>query len=182
MLEEFQVKNIIIPKELIPWMRSNHAGETGAVWIYKGARCAFWSKKIILMAREHEKCEIEHLIVMEGLVKDSNKSKLLIIWKFMGFMLGFLPSLLGYKSFCVTINAVETFVKTHYEEQIDYLKKKNYHPALLQILQKCSYDEISHQQDAAKELGDLRFRSLGLIWFSIVKFGSAFAVRVAKII
>jgi hypothetical protein len=52
----------------------------------------------------------------------------------------------------------------------------------LQILQKCSYDEISHQQDAAKELGDLRFRSLGLIWFSIVKFGSAFAVRVAKII
>jgi len=181
-LKEFQEKNITIPKELIPWMRSNHAGETGAVWIYKGAKCAFWSKKISLMAKEHEKCEIKHLIIMESLVSASEKSKLLILWKVMGFMLGFFPSLLGYKSFCVTINAVETFVKTHYEEQIDYLKKNNCHSALLQILQKCSYDEISHQQDAEKELTNLRFRSLALIWFSIVKLGSAFAVRIAKII
>ena len=45
-LKELQEKNIAIPKELIPWMRSNHAGETGAVWIYKGAKCAFWSKKL----------------------------------------------------------------------------------------------------------------------------------------
>jgi len=119
---------------------------------------------------------------MESLVSASKKSKLLILWKIMGFMLGFFPSLLGYKSFCVTINAVETFVKIHYEEQIDYLKKNNCHPALLQILQKCSYDEITHQQDAEKELTNLRFRSLALIWFSIVKLGSAFAVRIAKII
>ena len=27
--------NIILPKELIPYFRSNHAGETGAVYIYK---------------------------------------------------------------------------------------------------------------------------------------------------
>ena len=181
-LEEYQAKDIIIPKELVPWMRSNHAGETGAVWIYKGAKCAFWSQKIILMAKEHEKCEIKHLIVMESLVRDSNKSKLLILWKIMGFILGLFPSLLGYKSFCVTINAVETFVKTHYEEQINYLKKNDCHPALLQILQKCSYDEISHQQDAEKELTNLRFSSLAQIWFSIVKLGSAFSVRVAKII
>ena len=29
--------NIILPKELIPYFRSNHAGETGAVYIYKYA-------------------------------------------------------------------------------------------------------------------------------------------------
>ena len=181
-LEKFQIKNITISKELIPWMRSNHAGETGAVWIYKGAKCAFWSKKINQMAREHEKCEVKHLIIMESLVEDSKRSKLLFLWKIMGFVLGFFPSLLGYKSFCVTINAVESFVKIHYEEQIVYLKKNNCHPALLQILQECSYDEISHQLDAEKELTNLRFRSLALIWFSIVKLGSASAVKLAKII
>ena len=74
------------------------------------------------MAKEHEKCEIKHLIVMESLVRDSNKSKLLILWKVMGFILGFFPSLFGYKRFCVSIHAVETLVNSHSADQIEYLK------------------------------------------------------------
>ena len=179
-LEEFKAKNIIVPKELVPWMRSNHAGETGAVWIYKGAKCAFWSQKIILMAKEHEKCEIKHLIVMESLVRDSNKSKLLILWKIMGFILGLFPSLLGYKTFCITINAVETFVRKHYEEQINYLKGNERYSALLYVLQKCCYDEIAHQKDAEKQIADLKYSTIARIWFSIVELGSAVAVKVAK--
>ena len=44
-IENYGAKNITISDDLICWMRSNHAGETGAVWIYLGASCAFWSKK-----------------------------------------------------------------------------------------------------------------------------------------
>lgn len=179
-LKEFKAKNIIIPKELIPWMRSNHAGETGAVWIYKGAKCVFWSKKIYQMALNHEKSEIKHLIIMQYLVGDSKRSKLLILWKIMGFFLGFFPSLLGHKTFCITINAVETFVRKHYEEQINYLTGNERYSALLYVLQKCCYDEIAHQKDAEKQIAGLKFSSIARIWFSIVEFGSAVAVKVAK--
>ena len=40
-LKKYNAIGINIPKFMIKWMRSNHAGETGAVWIYKGARCIF---------------------------------------------------------------------------------------------------------------------------------------------
>ena len=40
-LKKYNAVGINIPKFMIKWMRSNHAGETGAVWIYKGASCIF---------------------------------------------------------------------------------------------------------------------------------------------
>ena len=52
-LKQYQAENVKIAPEFMSWMRSNHAGETGAVWIYKGASYVFWSKKIRLMAEEH---------------------------------------------------------------------------------------------------------------------------------
>ena len=52
-LKKYNAIGINIPKFMIQWMRSNHAGETGAVWIYRGARCIFWNKKILKMSKEH---------------------------------------------------------------------------------------------------------------------------------
>jgi ubiquinone biosynthesis monooxygenase Coq7 len=181
-IEEFKARDIVIPEELVPWMRSNHAGETGAVWIYKGAKCIFWSKKIKQMASEHEISEIKHLIIMQHLVGYSKRSKLLFLWKIMGFLLGFLPSLVGYKTFCITINAVETFVRKHYEEQIKFLEKNKCYPNLLYVLQKCFHDEVSHQQDAKHKITNVNLSFIEKIWFSVVGFGSAAAVKIAKII
>ena len=45
-LKQYQADNVKIAPEFMSWMRSNHAGETGAVWIYKGASYVFWSKKL----------------------------------------------------------------------------------------------------------------------------------------
>ena len=41
LIENYKASNVSIPKSMIGWMRSNHAGETGAVWIYIGAKCIF---------------------------------------------------------------------------------------------------------------------------------------------
>ena len=42
----------------------------------------------------------------------------------MGFSLGFISSIFGFKTFCHTINIVETFVEKHYGEQVKYLEKR----------------------------------------------------------
>ena len=67
-LKKYNAIGINIPKFMIKWMRSNHAGETGAVWIYKGASCIFWNTKISKMSKEHILTETNHLIVMENLL------------------------------------------------------------------------------------------------------------------
>ena len=46
LIERYKASNISVPMSMIGWMRSNHAGETGAVWIYIGSRCVFWNKDI----------------------------------------------------------------------------------------------------------------------------------------
>ena len=44
-INKYNASNINVPDSMLNWMRSNHAGETGAVWIYLGARCMFGTKK-----------------------------------------------------------------------------------------------------------------------------------------
>ena len=90
----------------------------------KGASLAFWSEKIRKMAFEHGETEKQHLVVMNHLLPDKEKSRLIFLWKIMGFSLGFISSLFGFKAFCFTINIVETFVEKHYGEQIEYLEEK----------------------------------------------------------
>ena len=99
LIERYKASNISVPMSMIGWMRSNHAGETGAVWIYIGSRCVFWNKDIKKMSREHCQTEKNHLIIMNHLLKNQNKSKLLLIWRILGFSLGFFSAVLGYRFF-----------------------------------------------------------------------------------
>jgi len=102
-IKKYNASNINIPDCMIDAIRSNHAGETGAVWIYLGARCIFWNKNIQYMTKEHYKTEKNHLIVMSHILPRNNHSKLLVFWRILGFSLGFFSALLGYRFFCVTI-------------------------------------------------------------------------------
>lgn len=179
-LQDYGAEDIIVPDALMGWMRSNHAGETGAVWIYMGASFAFWSKSIRHMAAEHGTTERHHLTVMAHLVPKGSRSVLVPLWKVMGFGLGFFPSLFGYRAFCVTIDAVETFVEHHYNVQIDFLKKTQSHPRLLAVLQRCCHEEVHHQQDAHTRAGHRPLGPIGRLWFKVVGGGSALAVSVAK--
>ena len=43
-LGNYGVHNVTVPEDMLGLLRSDHAGETGAVWIYKGANLAFWSQ------------------------------------------------------------------------------------------------------------------------------------------
>jgi len=179
-IEKYKATGVVITDDFVEWIRSDHAGETGAVWIYKGARLAFWSEKIRSMAIEHGETEKQHLVVMDYLLPISERSKLISLWKIMGFGLGFISSLFGFKAFCHTIAIVETFVEKHYGEQIKYLENSGNCLGLLIVLRKCCEEEVAHKDEAAQRVSNSRDHVLIFIWRLVVESFSSIAVLVAR--
>ena len=179
-IEQYHATDVIVGDDFIGWLRSDHAGETGAVWIYKGASLAFWSKNIRKMALEHGETEKQHLVVMNHLLPSEEKSRLIFLWKVMGFSLGFISSIFGFRTFCFTINVVETFVEKHYGEQVKYLEEKGEEFGLLAVLRLCCEEEVAHKKDAANKFSNMKGNRIMLFWGRVVEIFSNIAVLVAK--
>ncbi len=168
---------MIIPNFIIPDLRTDHAGETGAVFIYKGILLISKDREIIEFANNHLLTEKKHLELIDKILPDCEKSKLLFLWKFLGLLTGLIPALIGKKFIYVTIFFVESFVEKHYNEQILKLKKNKKSNELIQLLEKLKNDEISHKEDSLKKFGKLSF--LLRIWGNIVEIGSRTAVSIS---
>ena len=97
----------------------------------------------------------------------------------MGFVLGFFSALFGYSAFCITINAVETFVEGHYMDQISKLKRIGSNQNLLEVLKKCCEEEIHHREDAGRRMKNLSVNLITRLWISIVRIGSEIAVKIS---
>ena len=172
----------LMNKLLESFLRSDHAGEVGAVYIYKGILSIAKDPALVEFSKRHLETEKEHLQKIEEVLPVSKRSKLVGIWKVAGYLLGFLPSLFGPRIVFATIEAVESFVEDHYEEQLKYLRAQNDpDQALIDLLQSCQDDEIEHKNESAiKKRSTPGF--LLNFWMKIVGWGSSSAVKVAKII
>ena len=179
-INDYNAANINVPNSMLNWMRSNHAGETGAVWIYMGAKCIFWNKNIQNMTNEHYETEKNHLIVMSHILPKIYHSKLLILWRILGFGLGFFSAILGYRFFWLTIQSVETFVEEHYQEQIEFLYKNSTSFKLLRVLEKCCDEEVEHQIYAKMHKENNNNNSFQRFWSNLIGSGSSFAVNISK--
>ena len=168
---------MFIPNVIIPDLRTDHAGETGAVFIYKGILLVSKDKEIIEFAENHLLTEQKHLELIEKLLPDNEKSKLLFLWKFLGLLTGLVPALIGKKFIYATIYYVESFVEKHYDEQILKLRKRKSSLKLIQFLEMLKNDEISHKEDSLKRFGKLSF--LLRIWGKVVEIGSKTAVSIS---
>ena len=169
-------------KLLEGFLRSDHAGEVGAVYIYKGILTVARDPELLEFSKRHLDTEQEHLRRIEQVLPQAKRSKLVFLWKIAGYLLGFLPALFGPKIVFATIEAVESFVEDHYEEQLIYLRSQsNLNEPLIKLLQSCQDDEIEHKIESGhkKNISAGFFLSL---WVKLVGGGSAFAVRVAKVI
>ncbi len=169
-------------KLLESFLRSDHAGEVGAVYIYRGILSIAKDPALVEFSKRHLETEKEHLRKIEEVLPASKRSKLVGTWKVAGYLLGFLPSLLGPRIVFATIEAVESFVEDHYEEQLKYLRAQDDpDQALINLLQSCQDDEIEHKNESAiKKRSTPGF--LLNFWMKIVGWGSSSAVKVAKII
>jgi ubiquinone biosynthesis monooxygenase Coq7 len=154
------VKNPALPehpsnqlsRHMVRELRSDHAGETGAVFIYKGITAvARWRQdaQLLAFARQHGDTEAEHLRLMEDWLPAERRSRLLVPWRMAGWLTGALPALFGRRAVYSTIAAVETFVDVHYQQQINHLQQHGGPDGLLPLLLHCQADEQHHRDEAA---------------------------------
>ena len=73
-MKNLKENNLFIPNYLLPHFRSNHAGETGAVYIYKGILMVSRDPEIRKFSLEHLNTESQHLkLIEEALEKKKYK-------------------------------------------------------------------------------------------------------------
>lgn len=163
-------------------LRSDHAGETGAVFIYRGITAvAAWrgDAELQTFARQHGGTEIEHLRLIEDWLPPKRRSRMLVLWRLAGWLTGALPALAGRRAVYATIAGVESFVDHHYQQQIDYLHRHDGPVGLLPLLQRCQADERHHRDEAAVLAGPSSSWTLR-VWCALVGAGSAMAVVLAR--
>jgi demethoxyubiquinone hydroxylase (CLK1/Coq7/Cat5 family) len=172
----------------VPWpsgvladLRSDHAGETGAVQIYRGVLAVSRDPALREFAQHHLETELSHLDILAPHLPATHRSRLLPAWRWAGWLTGALPALAGPRAVYATVAAVETFVDLHYRGQIDRLDALPPDPrcaALRADLERCRLDEVQHRAEAL-QAGP----ATGLVvrlWTGVVTSGSAAAVSLAR--
>jgi len=172
----------LVSRHLRRELRSDHAGETGAVCIYRGiAAVAAWrgEAELLAFAQRHGETETKHLRLVEQWLPAQQRSRLLGPWRLAGWLTGALPALAGARAVHATIAAVETFVDHHYQQQIDHLHQHGGPEGLLPLLLQCQADEC-HHRDEARALVGPGLPWLLRAWCALVGWGSAAAVVLAR--
>lgn len=190
-------------------LRTDHAGEAGAVMIYRGVLAITRDPALRAFAHQHLETERKHLALLEAVVPAADRSRLLPLWRLAGWFTGALPALFGAQPVYATIEAVETFVDAHYSAQlrlIDGLRADAADPAdnavgdtaqaseappdlaaLRRLLEGCRLDEVAHRDEARALLATaVQGRATAppsrrlRAWVGLVSAGSAFAVRLSR--
>ncbi len=170
--------NAQVPEDMIPALRSDHAGETGAVYIYQGILAVSQNSSLRAFASHHLETERRHLALIEHILAAEHRSRLLMVWRIAGWATGALPALFGAAAVYRTIDAVESFVDRHYAEQIEGLRHRPVDRALCRLLEECRADEIMHRDDARGRLKRPSF--FGRVWVAVVSVGSRAGVYLAS--
>lgn len=171
---------VAVPADLVAELRTDHAGETGAVWIYRGILAVSRDAALREFAARHLATEQQHLALVCELLPARQRSLLTGPWRVAGFLTGALPALFGPRVVYATIAAVETFVDQHYEEQIRVLDGRPEHAALQALLRHCQADECDHRDEARARAGAVAHTPWLRLWCAVVGTGSALAVKVAR--
>ena len=169
------------PQWLVADLRSDHAGETGAIWIYRGILSTTNEGAVKEFAQHHLATELSHLKKIESFLDEKDRSILIPLWKVLGFLTGAVPAIFGSRAVFATISTVENFVVRHYQSQIHRLQNENIHPVICSALQTCCDDEAKHESEATS----LLLTQPGILicmWCRLVSAGSKIAVKLARVI
>lgn len=168
-----------ISSSLIADLQSDHAGEAGAVQIYRGMLWTTRDPAVRRFALSHIRTEMRHLRFFHRWLPKQHRSRLLPLWLSAGWLLGAFAGFCGRRVSFHTIAAVETFVEKHYQSQIEIMRQMPpLEPLANQLMAFCE-DEVDHKIDAQKRLSGAP-SLVARIWFEIIAVGSAAGVAVAK--
>ena len=168
-----------LTRSLIADLRSDHAGETGAVAIYCGILAVARDPQVVDFARYHLRTEVRHRRFFDAWLPAEAKSRLLTLWFAAGWLLGATGALFGRRGVFTTIAAVETFVVGHYTEQIDELQADPRFDELRERLEAFRADEADHRDDASHRQTEAA-GWIGRAWEGVVGGASAAGVALAR--
>ncbi len=136
-------------------LRVDHAGELGAVHIYRGQRAVLGAargrERIAGQLAEMEGHEQVHLARFDAILTERGvrPTAMVPLWRLAGFALGAGTALLGEKAAHACTEAVETVIEAHYAGQIAELADRE--PALAAELSQFRDEELAHRDQAVAE-------------------------------
>ncbi len=163
-------------------LRVDHAGEHGAVQIYKGQRAVFdalpGKTAISATLREMEEGEAEHLKTFNRLLAERGVRPTVFspLWSVAGFGLGAATALMGEKAAMACTAAVEEVIEGHYAKQAETLDTND--PELAGIVRAFRDDELQHKA-TAEARGAREAPGFGLMK-SLIQAGCRAAIRLSE--
>jgi ubiquinone biosynthesis monooxygenase Coq7 len=164
-------------------LRVDHAGEYGAVAIYRGQIAVFGRQqgreRITGQLEDMAGQEQEHLDVFDKLLSEGRvrPTALSPVWNAAGFALGAATALLGEKAAHACTEAVETVIEQHYGDQIAELEAAG-DKDLAERLTKFRDDEIAHKDLASAE-GAHEAPAYPLL-SALIRTGCRLAIRISE--
>jgi 3-demethoxyubiquinol 3-hydroxylase len=169
-------------KRMAEILRVDHAGELGAVHIYRGQRAvldaARGKERAAGQLAEMEGHEADHLSRFDTLLNERQVRPTLLapVWRAAGFALGAGTALLGERAAHACTEAVETVIEEHYAGQIAELATRD--PDLAAELTQFRDDELAHKDIAVSE-GARDAPGYGLL-SAVIRAGCRAAIKISE--
>jgi ubiquinone biosynthesis monooxygenase Coq7 len=164
-------------------LRVDHAGEYGAVAIYRGQLAVFRRKpgteRITGQLAHMAEQEQEHLDAFDALLTKNRvrPTALSPVWNAAGFALGAATALLGEKAAHACTEAVESVIEEHYGDQVDELEKAGEND-LAATMSKFRDEEVAHKDLATAE-GASQAPGYPLL-SALIRTGCRIAIRISE--
>jgi ubiquinone biosynthesis monooxygenase Coq7 len=135
-------------------IRVDHAGEYGAVQIYKGQLAVFGrlpqTQKIAATLRRQHDEEEAHLARFDEIVNERGirPTAFAPLWHVAGFALGAATALMGEKAAHACTAAIEEVIDEHYSAQVAALDKQGGETELRETIESFRRDEVRHRDEA----------------------------------
>jgi ubiquinone biosynthesis monooxygenase Coq7 len=169
-------------RRLAEILRVDHAGELGAVSIYRGQRAVLGAapghERIAGQLAEMEGHEAEHLARFDRLLTQRRvrPTALAPVWRLAGFALGAGTALMGDKAAHACTEAVETVIEEHYADQVAELADRE--PELAAELEQFRQEELAHR-DLARDEGAREAPGYALL-SAIIRTGCRTAIKISE--
>lgn len=144
------------PQRTAEMLRVDHAGEYGAVQIYRGQRAVFQKlphkARLTALLHEMEQGEEKHLETFDRMLTERGVRPTLLapLWNAAGFALGAGTALIGEKAAMACTSAVESVIEGHYQDQVDELEGQG-EDELRDTFAQFREEELEHHDTAIAE-------------------------------
>lgn len=169
-------------RRLAEMIRVDHAGEYGAVQIYRGQQAVFGKSEskshAARIIADMEAGEQDHLKTFDRLLAERGVRPTLMapVWRVAGFGLGAVTALMGEQAAHACTEAVEDVIEAHYARQSRALEGVDHD--LKNVVDRFREDEIGHKHTAIEQ--GARDAPGYSVLSAVIKFGCRAAIRISE--